>query len=202
MYVVSNPAMPGLVKIGKTKAEDPKVRLDRLYDTNVPVPFICEIAVRVVDVDQCERALLQAFAQNRVNPRREFFNLEAEDIIPLLSYLGEEDVTPSVKPEGDAADPMDVQAGEKLRRQRRPNMNFHEMGIPNGSELDLYDPVDERSGTAIVVGSNRVSVDGKEMNITNATKHFFGENYKGAASYSWTFKGQRLRTIYQERYDA
>ena len=201
VYVVSNPAMPGLVKIGKTKAEDPKVRLDQLYDTNVPVPFICEIAVRVADVDQCERALHQAFAQSRVNPRREFFNLEAEDILPLLSYLGEEDVTPSVKPEGDAADPVDVRAGENLRRQRRPNMDFHEMSIPDGSELRLYDPSGERSGIAIVVGPRRVSVDGEEMTITAATRKFFDVDYAKPPGYSWTHQGRLLRDIYNETYD-
>ena len=201
IYVLSNPAMPGLVKIGKTTQDDPQVRLDQLYNTSVPVPFTCEIAVRVTDVGQCESVLHQAFVQSRVNPRREFFNLEAEDIIPLLSYLGEEDVTPSVKPEGDAADPVDMRAGENLRRQRRPNMDFHEMGILDGSELRLYDPSGERSGIAIVVGPRRVSVDGEEMTITAATRKFFDVDYAKPPGYSWTYQGRLLRDIYNETYD-
>lgn len=201
IYVLSNPAMPGLVKIGKTTQDDPQVRLDQLYNTSVPVPFTCEIAVKVADVTQCESVLHQAFVQSRVNPRREFFNLEAEDVIPLLSYLGEEDVTPSVKPEGDAADPIDVQSGENLRRQRRPNMDFHKMGIIDGSELRLYDPSGERSGIAVVVGPRRVSVDGEEMTISAATKRFLGADHTPRPGYSWTYQGRLLRGIYNETYD-
>ena len=201
VYVLSNPAMPGMVKIGKTTAEDPQVRLDQLYNTSVPVPFECEVAVRVQDVGQCEQVLHQAFAQCRVNPRREFFKIEAEDVIPLLRYLGDEDVTPNVKPDGDAADPVDVHAGEKLRRQRRPNMDFHEMGILDGAELRLYDPSSERSGIAIVVGPRTVSVDEEEMSITAATRKFFDVDYAKPPGYSWTYEGRLLRDIYNETYD-
>lgn len=199
VYVLSNPAMPGLVKIGKTTAEDPQVRLDQLYNTSVPVPFECEVAVRVQDVGQCEQALHQAFAQCRVNPRREFFKIEAEDVVPLLKYLGDEDVTPGVKATGEAANPVDVQAGEKLRRQRRPNMDFHEMGL-DGAELRLYDPSGERSGTAIVVGPRTVSVDGEEMSITAATRKFFDVDYAKPPGFSWTYEGRLLRDIYNETY--
>lgn len=47
VYLLTNPAMPGLVKIEKTTSYDPKVRMGELYSTGVPVPFECAKALRV-----------------------------------------------------------------------------------------------------------------------------------------------------------
>ena len=44
VYVLTNPAMPGLVKIGRTAGEDAGARIAQLYTTGVPVPFT--LAVR------------------------------------------------------------------------------------------------------------------------------------------------------------
>ena len=42
VYVLSNEAMPGLVKIGLTQRSELEVRLNELYSTGVPLPFTCE----------------------------------------------------------------------------------------------------------------------------------------------------------------
>ena len=47
IYVLTNPEMPGLVKIGKTSRKEVQQRLIELYLTDVPVPFECEYAARV-----------------------------------------------------------------------------------------------------------------------------------------------------------
>ena len=49
VYVLTNPAMPGIVKIGRTTRGSIDVRLNELYSTGVPVPFECAFAGRVVD---------------------------------------------------------------------------------------------------------------------------------------------------------
>lgn len=41
VYVLTNPAMPGLVKIGMTTRSDIDARMKELYSTGVPVPFDC-----------------------------------------------------------------------------------------------------------------------------------------------------------------
>ncbi len=50
VYVLTNPAMPNMVKIGKT-TRDLELRLADLYSTGVPLPFECEYAAKVKDVD-------------------------------------------------------------------------------------------------------------------------------------------------------
>lgn len=47
VYVLTNPAMPGLVKIGQTKRDKMDARLKELYGTGVPLPFECQYACRV-----------------------------------------------------------------------------------------------------------------------------------------------------------
>ncbi len=42
VYVLSNRAMPGLVKIGMTTRPELDARLKELYTTGVPVPFDVE----------------------------------------------------------------------------------------------------------------------------------------------------------------
>ena len=53
VYVLTNPAMPDLVKIGKT-TRDVSLRLSDLYTRGVPLPFECEYAAKVKDVDQTD----------------------------------------------------------------------------------------------------------------------------------------------------
>ena len=135
VYLLTNEAMPGLVKIGKTKADDPQFRMDQLYNTSVPVPFECVLAVRVEDPDAVETALHKAFDPDRVNPRREFFKIDAEQAAALLSILPGEDVTPAVNEANNAISEVERSSSQRLR-QKRPPLNFREMEIPIGSTLD------------------------------------------------------------------
>lgn len=77
VYVLTNPAMPGLVKIGRTSNSEADGRISQLYTTGVPVPFNLEFACRVTNPDEVEAAFHKAFAPQRINPKREFFRIEA-----------------------------------------------------------------------------------------------------------------------------
>ncbi len=61
VYVLTNPAMPGIVKIGLTTRLKIEDRLKELFTTNVPVPFKCEFACQVDDCSKVESALHKAF---------------------------------------------------------------------------------------------------------------------------------------------
>jgi len=73
VYVLSNPAMPGLVKIGKTNQLEVEERMKQLYGTGVPVPFDCEFACKVKDAAEVEKALHLAFGKNIRPSRRSSF---------------------------------------------------------------------------------------------------------------------------------
>ena len=136
VYVLSNPAMPGLVKIGKTTQKEVGDRMRQLYTTGVPLPFECEFACRVDDCSQVESAFHIAFGNSRINSSREFFEIEPARVIAILKLLAIGDITSKVGAyltENVSAE--EKESSKKLKSNRRPPMNFVQMGMPIGSVL-------------------------------------------------------------------
>ena len=71
IYVLSNPAMPDIVKIGKTT--NINQRLSSLYSSGVPLPFKCVYAKEVDDMNFAEVKLHAGLSSTRINEKREFF---------------------------------------------------------------------------------------------------------------------------------
>jgi hypothetical protein len=187
--------MPRLVKIGCTAQGEVGARLNQLYSTGVPFPFEVEFAARVPNIEEVEQALHQAFAPNRVNPRREFFEIDPSQAIAILKLLHVEDATQEVEQEAVAVDPQDSAAAQQYRA-RRPPLNFVEMGIPIGSSL-LFTRTD---ATVTVIAPRQVSLEGTETSLTAATRSLLGIPYHVAPAPYWTFNGRTLQDIYDETY--
>ena len=195
VYVLTNPAMPGLVKIGKTALGDANDRILQLYTTGVPVPFKIEFACRVADELEVEKALHIAFGPQRINPKREFFRIEPEQAIAILKLLHSEDATDEVKEKNSQVDAESAQAAESLR-SRRPNLNFDEMGIPTGSVLQSFDD----DSAATVIGPKKVKYRDQELTLTAATRLMLQLDYSVQPGPHWTFNGKRVSEIYEETY--
>ena len=128
VYIFSNPAMPGYIKIGKTLQDDVKQRLRALSNpSGVPAPFECRYAAAVEDAKKVEKAIHEAFAIDRPNPRREFFTTSPERIITLLKLHEIRDVTPSTqKILDEITEPEDKTAQKRvaLHKLRNPWWTF------------------------------------------------------------------------------
>lgn len=199
IYILTNPIMPGIIKIGKTTQEDVKLRMAQLYSTGVPLPFECEYAAKVNNIDEVERALHTAFGPDRVNPKREFFEIEAIQAITIIKLLELENVSPLVEQEADIIDESEIDAG-KAYAQKRPKMNFIEMGIPIGAELIF----NNNGEIATVVSEKTVRFRDEETSLTNATRLALGEGYAYhvAPGPYWRFNGRKLRDIYNDTYQS
>lgn len=140
VYVLTNSAMPGLVEIGMTTRCDIDARMKELYSTGVPVQFDCEYAceVKASDCAKIEKALHTAFDPNRINANREFFRIEPKQAVAILDLFNRKDITEEViaEIENDLT-PEDKIASEKIKANRRPPLNFFEMGIPRRSDFNL-----------------------------------------------------------------
>lgn len=195
VYLITNPAMPGLVKIGITTHDDVQVRLAQLYNTSVPVPFECAYASKVNDPEKVEKALHIAFGPSRINPKREFFKIEVGQALSILKLLELEDMTPKVNAQPSPVSETEREAGEELSR-RRPKMNYLQMNIPIGSEL-----IFKSSGeTAIVASERTVRFRDEETSLTAATRLALGNDYNIAPAPYWSFNGKSLQDIYDETY--
>jgi hypothetical protein len=200
VYLLSNPGMPGLVKIGKTESEDTSVRLLSLYTTGVPFPFHLEFACRVPNPAEVEDAMHQAFAPNRVNPRREFFKIDPEQAIAILKLLHVQDITQEVADQqASTVDSVDEEAAKQYRN-RRQNLNFEEMGIPVGAVLTFT----KKDASVTVTGPKKVRLNGEEggeeMSLTAATRLLLGLDYSVAPGKYWLFKGRPFNDIYDDTY--
>lgn len=199
VYVLSNRAMPGLVKIGMTRRSELDSRLKELYTTGVPVPFDVEYACEVHPCDclKIERALHTAFSPNRINPNREFFQIKKEQAIAILELFDQKDVTSEVACEmnNDLA-PSDIASKEKATNYR-PKLNFTHMGIEVGSILTFNG---DESITATVVSDKKVDYKGEITSLTAITKKILNTPYTGLPTRKWNYKGISLADIYDETY--
>ena len=201
VYILTNAAMPGLIKIGRTKQNDPKVRLSQLFNTSVPVPFDCVLAKQVDNPQIIESRLHKVFGPYRVTSGREFFKILPEQAVEALELVLGKDVTPDVNRENKEILEPERSSSDRLRR-RRPNLDFGEMGIPRDSTLEYVrpnstDPIGEEK--AVVIDDRRVRFRDEEMRLTEATKKITGLENVAPTPY-WSYNGRNLREIYNETY--
>lgn len=201
VYVLTNPSMPGMVKIGMTERNEIDARLKELYTTAVPLPFECKFACKVKksECGKIEKALHTAFAPQRVNENREFFRIEPKQAIAILELFKHEDVTEEVTEEiKNDLTPEDIAAQEKSKT-KRPPLHFLDMGLHKG-ELLVY-KLDE-SVTCSIVDQKHVLYNGKPTTLTPITTELLGKSYSVQPTPYWKVKDldKDLSEIYDETY--
>jgi hypothetical protein len=200
VYVLTNPEMQGLVKIGMTTRQSIDIRLKELYTTGVPVPFECAYAceVNASDCVKIEKALHTAFAPNRVNANREFFRISPHQVIAILELFNNKNITQEISTEieNNLTD-ADIAAMENSKQFRRPVLNFIEMGIPIGSKL-VY--AKDKSISVVVISDRRICWDGNEYSLTYVTKQLLGITKPRQPTRYWLYDDRNLQDIYNETY--
>ncbi len=197
-YILTNDAMPGLVKIGKTQMDDVQKRMKQLYlgVTSVPLPFQCLFAAEVEDCGKLESLAHRVFKAARLNPRREFFMIDAEDILEWVRMMNLKEITPQLQKVLDKdVSKEEKEAAKKL--PKRPPLNFLEMGINAGDELMFTkDPKIK----VTVCEAKRVEYNGEKYSLTALTKRLLNKKYDIQPTAYWEYKGRNLRTVYDETY--
>ena len=90
VYILSNPSIPGMVKIGYTNNE-PDVRVKEINRaTGIPTDFVVEFALPCVNGYEVEQLVHEELEDLRVNNRKEFFKVSVEDAIYLIQEIGED----------------------------------------------------------------------------------------------------------------
>jgi len=80
IYVLSNPSMPNLVKIGRS-IHGGRQRAKEIYQTGVPTPFVLEFEMLTEDPKDMELNIHEALSRYRENNNREFFRLSVDEAI-------------------------------------------------------------------------------------------------------------------------
>lgn len=200
VYLLTNPCMPGLVKIGMTTQEDIDKRMKELYTTGVPVPFECQFACKVNNKDcaKIEKALHTAFEPQRINKNREFFRINVEQAKAILELFHHTDVTEDVSEEMQNDLTEEDKAASSKAQAKRPPLNFYEMGLKKGDVLVWKD---DPAKSVIVTSDRKVSYNGEEVSISALSAQLKGYKVKHIQpTPHWLFNDRLLSDIYDETY--
>ena len=133
VYILTNPVMPGAVKIGRTGAVTIIARMKKLSSaTGVPVPFDCTYAAKVANDHEVEKVLHALFADSRIAPNREFFWVDTKKAIGALKEYEIEDATPEAR---QYADLLLSEAQKAARRAARQKYEREHPEIEPGKDL-------------------------------------------------------------------
>ncbi|MCQ8242078.1 GIY-YIG nuclease family protein [Rhizosaccharibacter radicis] len=201
IYVLTNDAMPHIIKIGRTSGEGVERRVAELSRaTGVPLPFKVAVARAVPDARRLEQALHIAFGPDRINPAREFFAVAPARAIAIIDAFPGNDLTPqserAVEQAVEASEPGTLAAAREFERKRRPPLNFVEMGVPIGAVLIHASTSEE----AEVVEPRKVRFRGEVMSLTRARQVAAGTDYPVAPGRHWSFNGVSISTLYDATY--
>ena len=176
VYILTNEAMPGYIKIGRTSDGNLKARIKQLDTTGIPLPFECFYAVKVDDAVTVEDKLHKGLTDCRTRDRREFFETSpeaAKSLLSVVEVMGGIDVTP----EGPVvADDKDMEALKKAH-DRRSRFNFGMLGIEVGEMLQFKK---DRSIECEVASETQVSFRNEVMSLSKAAAIVLEE-----MGYSW-----------------
>ena len=180
--------MPGYVKIGKTNTSLVQRVAELSRSTSVPLPFTVSYACTVKDATFVERQLHDAFDNNRVNPRREFFNIDPERVVAALKLAEIEDITPK----DDIVESVEDQKSLNEARHIRSRFNFDMVKIPLGAELYFSRNQEVK---AIVVGrsgSETIEFNGTRMSLSKSAQEVLGYNNVVSGTAYWSYEGETL----------
>ena len=185
IYILTNEAMPGYVKIGKTSTSLEQRIRDLSASTSVPLPFTCFYACTVENMNFVEHQLHDAFDNNRINPKREFFQIAPERVVAALKLVEIEDVTPKK----DYVDSKEDQKALIQARKRRTDFSFKAADISIGAEI--YFSRDE-SVKAKVIDNRTIEINGEKTSLSLSAQKILGYNYGVAGPDYWMFDGESL----------
>ena len=187
VYVLTNPSIPDIVKIGMTT--DLTTRMRSLYNSSVPVPFECYFACTVNDMSFVEKQLHDGFDDFRVNPKREFFRIDPERVVSILKMVMIEDVTPK---EGIVDDEIDQRSLDKEKKVRG-RFNFDMINVPVGSILTF---VKDPTITSVVIDKHKIEFEDEIHSLSSSTLkivHRMGYTWKQVSGPTyWMYEGETL----------
>lgn len=193
VYILTNEAMPGYVKIGLTRATDMSQRLGQLDNTSLPVPFECYYAARVPDCAKLERTLHFVFGEHRARKNREFFRVRPDLAKAIIQLVAIEEVTLS-----DAEQQIDPESRGQIEqiRRRRANRTFEELNVPIGATLTF---AKDQTITCEVSTPRSVIFQGQSMSVTAAALtaiRSMGYDWRHCNGWEyWEYQGRALASI-------
>lgn len=132
LYILSNPSMPNIFKIGYTERNVKDRVMELSSNTGVPTPFNIEFSFLTENPKDLESELHEEFEKYRVNGSREFFKVPLESIVSRINEARKTNIISEIENLNDV---------DKFELSRElqwifPKDNFSEK-ISNANDADL-----------------------------------------------------------------
>jgi len=184
LYIITNISMPGICKVGVTN--NVEKRLKNLNKTSTPTRFQLYEKFELENTEILEQAILQHFAERRINRKREFLEVHPERVCDFIHD------NKKMKPESD----------------ERVSNKFAKLGIKKGEILkfkwgeEIYQDI-----TAKVIREGRskdIIYKRKKTSLSRAAKKVlkekFDKNWKAVqGTLYWAYKGKTIRELMDDK---
>jgi len=181
LYMTTNRAMPGWVKIGVTSGgkDGLEERLRALSGTSVPKPFKRWRAVRIEVAPAIEKAIKVVFGKHR-SKKKEFYEIpteSAEALLEIVVLCGGEEIRRDAK--------------QRPQPKSKGRIPLSDLGIEVGAELFLKN---DKTIKAIVVDSekNKVKYQGEVCSLSSAASIALNKQPEVNGYLYWTYNGETL----------
>lgn len=191
VYILTNPTIPDLVKIGRTTNLKERMRSLSSH-SGVPVPFECYYCCEVENSKEVEERLHTGLGDPRIkiNPKREFFRISPERVKVLLEGYSIREVNL----EGDVVEDSEEQEVLNRERSRRPVFTFSMLNIPTGSTLKF---LRDETKIVTVTRDREVEFKGNRTSLNQVTldllRNEHGKNWTTVRGPDyWIFENETL----------
>lgn len=162
VYILTNAAMPGYIKIGMTQQDDVATRVKSLDNTSLPLPFECYFSARVPDCRRLERTLHFVFGEKRARGNREFFSAAPDLVKAIIELVAIEELKLTDAEQSISPEQREAINETKARAERR---TFERLGLAPGTVLSFAKDSDVK---CTIAGARKVDFEGAEMTLSAA----------------------------------
>jgi len=184
VYILTNEAMPGYVKIGITNNSILE-RMKQLDRTGVPLPFECYYACEVKDAREEEKWLHSIFSDRRVRDEREFFKIDPERVVSAVRRVQIKDVTPKDFINTTKEEEDELEEAKNIRSR----FDFNKYNIPVGATIIFSR---DNSIKAKVLEDNQIEFKGEATSLSASAKKLLGYKNDVAGTLYWMYEDETL----------
>jgi hypothetical protein len=183
LYIITNISMPGICKVGVTK--NMERRLKNLNKTGSPTRFQLYEKFELENVEILEQKILQHFAKERINRKREFLQIHPEKICDFITD------NKNIKPEKD----------------KEIKSKFTKLGIKEGEKLKFKEGEEIYQNIVAKVGKgNVIHYNNKETSLSKSAQKILAEKFEKKwkavqGTIFWTYKGKTIRELMDKNDD-
>lgn len=188
IYILTNEAMPGYVKIGRTSTSLEQRIKELSSSTSVPLPFTCFYACTVKDSGFVEHQLHDAFDNIRVNPKREFFQISPERVVSALKLAEIENITPK----SDLVEEDEDRKALEQAIKKRSRFNFGMVDIPIGAELTFSRDENIKAVVIDTKSAKSIEFGGEVTSLSESARKILGYHQSVAGTDYWMYDGETL----------